>query len=493
MAISTNPVLPYERLKWAGGFSLGPVWPSEPNISAIRSLALKALPSKYFENKDPSLLQVQFFAQGGFNKIYEISHPVVGKKYLLRVTLPVDPFFKTESEVATIEFLRQSTTIPLTRVIAWNSSSKNILGYEWVLMEKVEGIPAGKVWRTMPWEAKVNLSRGLGECAVQLRRLPFDKIGSIFFEDVGRFKEIPKAGDVNAQRGDGGEGKHSFISLNDIGPDFAHFTLVAEPSPDDDYVIGRMVSVFFFEKNRLHSSGNRGPFRNSYEYMAERIKFQLNWIDTGLNIAHSEDPNDADSWCDKDFIEEAPDMRSTCNDALTFLPNLFPAQESNELPHILHHHDLNPGNILVDPATYAITGIIDWEMTCVLPRWEATAYPKLFHNIDPLDEIEPPIPVDYEDKEDYNIIKRDRWDARNLRRVFDETLTATTIGADPAHVIPHTEYESFEKKKSFDELVYELGDHWRRARFMLEDFRDEESSGEEDSDSGEEDMAVLRE
>lgn len=109
---------PEDRLKWTGGFDPGPIWPSEPDISAIRSLALKILPLGYLQDKDPSALQVQFFAQGGFNKIYEFSLPDLDKRYLLRVTLPVDPFFKTESEVATVEFLRQNTTIPITRVRA---------------------------------------------------------------------------------------------------------------------------------------------------------------------------------------------------------------------------------------------------------------------------------------------------------------------------------------------------------------------------------------
>lgn len=244
--------------------------------------------------------------------------------------------------------------------------------------------------------------------------------------------------------------------------------------------------MFFFSKNRLYVPGNRGPFRNTYEYMADKIKFQLNWIDTGLNIAHSEDPNDADSECDEDFIDEAPDMRSACNDALLFLPTIFSPRGDDEPPRLLHHHDVKPGNILVDPTNYTITGIIDWEMTCVLPNWEATEYPKLFQDIPPLDEIEPPIPVDYADKEDYNIIKRDRWDSRSLRRIFDETLDAATGSIGPGLGVTNAEeYELYEKEKSFHELVFALTDHRQFARNMLDDCQNE-SSEDSDSDSDEE-------
>lgn len=65
--------------------------------------------------------------------------------------------------------------------------------------------------------------------------------------------------------------------------------------------------------------------------------------------------------------------------------------------------------------THQIVGIIDWEMTCILPRWDAFQYPKLFINIEPLKEEKSPIPVDCNDEDDYNIILRDRWDALILR------------------------------------------------------------------------------
>lgn len=87
-------------------------------------------------------------------------------------------------------------------------------------------------------------------------------------------------------------------------------------------------------------------------------------------------------------------------------------------------------------------------------------YPKLFHDIPPLDEVEPLIPVDCQGKEDYNIIKRDSWDSRSIRRIFDETLDAATSSIEPVPVIPNAEeYGLYEKAKSFDELVFALADH----------------------------------
>ena len=64
--------------------------------------------------------------------------------------MPVDPFYKTESEVATLKYLGSNTEIPVATVIAWDSSLKNELGYEWILLEKLAGVELGQVWRKIP-------------------------------------------------------------------------------------------------------------------------------------------------------------------------------------------------------------------------------------------------------------------------------------------------------------------------------------------------------
>ena len=67
--------------------------------------------------------------------IYTVAIPGVGDnisshQYILRVTWPVEPFYKTASEVATLSYLREHTTIPVPGVIAHSSSAENELGCE---------------------------------------------------------------------------------------------------------------------------------------------------------------------------------------------------------------------------------------------------------------------------------------------------------------------------------------------------------------------------
>ncbi|KAK3375825.1 hypothetical protein B0T24DRAFT_509163, partial [Lasiosphaeria ovina] len=82
-------------------------------------------------------LEVDFLAQGTWNQVFLVVDKDRGDEFIFRVCLPVYPWFKTEAEVATIQFIRDNnTSIPAPRVLAFDSSAENELGYEWILMER---------------------------------------------------------------------------------------------------------------------------------------------------------------------------------------------------------------------------------------------------------------------------------------------------------------------------------------------------------------------
>ncbi|KAF2864361.1 hypothetical protein K470DRAFT_267219 [Piedraia hortae CBS 480.64] len=97
-----------------------PEWTVELDINTIKYEAEKAV--------GPENTQVSFYAQGGFNRLFEI---VAGNKtYLMRVSLPVDPYWKTSSEVATLSWVEKNTTMPVPHVVAYNSNRKTAIGFE---------------------------------------------------------------------------------------------------------------------------------------------------------------------------------------------------------------------------------------------------------------------------------------------------------------------------------------------------------------------------
>lgn len=98
-----------------------PTWTIEPDISKIELLARKHLKIELSSRCD-----VTFYAKGAFNKLYKVE--TRSGNALVRVSLPVDPTIKTNSEVATIPFVRQNTNTPVPRILAFDDTRDNELG-----------------------------------------------------------------------------------------------------------------------------------------------------------------------------------------------------------------------------------------------------------------------------------------------------------------------------------------------------------------------------
>jgi hypothetical protein len=121
---------------------------------------------------------------------------------LIVIMAPTAFFYRTETEVATMEYLRNNTSIPVPVVYAYCSSvdshifnkGDNILGngasilqdkeaylgLEWVLMEKMANRIYSDVADRLAPEGRTKLVRVVAKWVDQLARIEFDKIGSIY-------------------------------------------------------------------------------------------------------------------------------------------------------------------------------------------------------------------------------------------------------------------------------------------------------------------------
>jgi hypothetical protein len=132
---------------------------------------------------------------GGFNKVYTVSasgdndgdgdgEDVASQlPYIFRVTLPVEPFYKTASEVATISYVREHTHLPVPRIIAHSPIADNELGFEWMLMEKIPGVFFGKYMRWI-WRQRKERRGWWQRYFKKLQdRCTFDVIGNLYFRE----------------------------------------------------------------------------------------------------------------------------------------------------------------------------------------------------------------------------------------------------------------------------------------------------------------------
>lgn len=312
---------PQDGLEWdVAPFNLVPRWTREPSLEAIESIC-----RQHLDLSPEDTCTVSFYAQGAFNKLYLIS---TAEPCLMRVSLPVHPHLKTRGEVATLQWVRANTDIPVPKVMAFQDSNDNEIGFEWILMELMPGKPAYRRWRTMSMPQKVAFTVRVAEFQAQLFH----------------------CGDPNT----------TFRNIGTLEADYEKGT-VDNPKT---FAPGKLISYDFFVGDHLRYDVPRGPFRSSYDWLSA----ELNLIIMEQTAAIEKDEEEKDK-------EDAEEILRPARQLLALLPKLFPmAQDSPEMTAICHD-DLNLNNILVDDEG-KITAVVDWECVSALPIWMAVQMPK---------------------------------------------------------------------------------------------------------------------
>jgi len=121
-----------------------------------------------------------FLSRRAWNQGYDIvdNHE---HEFIFRVSLPVYPWYKTEADVATIVFVRENTTIPVPTVYAFDSSADNVLGYEWILMERLPSEAYGNIVDRLSLGDRVDVAERIADWVDQLSCLRFNSICSLYF------------------------------------------------------------------------------------------------------------------------------------------------------------------------------------------------------------------------------------------------------------------------------------------------------------------------
>ncbi|RIB15697.1 kinase-like domain-containing protein [Gigaspora rosea] len=189
--------------------------------------ALKKSASNVFQVQCTS---IQEFNEGGFHKVY-ILKMEDGKEYIGRLAISVYLQWKTESEVAVMEYIRLNTHIPVPKVYYWNSSVNNPVGKEYILMEYLPVIRLCDIWSNLSIKKKKLFLLKIIDIQLALKKLMFSKIGSIFFD-----------------------GKN------------------------DQFKIGQVIeSIFFTGERATLPTIKRGPFKTTKEYILAVIRNQMHY------------------------------------------------------------------------------------------------------------------------------------------------------------------------------------------------------------------------
>ncbi|OQE22019.1 hypothetical protein PENFLA_c013G08233 [Penicillium flavigenum] len=323
-----QPLEPQEQqfygLAWEGDFICSdPRWTVEPDIGAIKQTVQSLRPS--------STVEVTFLVQGGFNKIYNVS--IDDEPFIMRDSLPVD--YKVMSEVATMDWVRRITSLPIPRVIAHQPPRDNLIGFEWMLMTKLPGKPFGEIYQSLSFDVKARLVKKLAAGSACLFRNQLRGIGNIYgessvvenstsSEETSSTRQLID-NKISDPAKEPASDSNSAPTSTDSGAGLLNI-------PDKDSSewalphVGRIVFMQFFWDSHIHQDVPRGPFRSSEDWITSRFLFNENNCHSALN-KHSAGDLDSD---DEAEMEDATRTLQITNNLKSLLPLVFRA--ANDIP-----------------------------------------------------------------------------------------------------------------------------------------------------------------
>lgn len=149
----------------------GETQPLDLNYEALKHIASTCL-------SHGKCIDITTLRRGGFHEI-RVLHFEDGWSCIARFTRDFEMLCKTESELATIQYVRRHTSIPVPQIYLVDYNENHVVGAPFVLMERLDGRPLCKAWAELTLEHKKSVIGQLAHVLGQLAELQFDSIGSL--------------------------------------------------------------------------------------------------------------------------------------------------------------------------------------------------------------------------------------------------------------------------------------------------------------------------
>ncbi|KAB8276153.1 hypothetical protein BDV30DRAFT_224541 [Aspergillus minisclerotigenes] len=257
---------------------------------------------------------------------------------VMRVSLPVDPYYKAMSEVSTVGWISRTTTRPVPGVITYQFSRDNPIGFEWIITTNMPGRPLKELWRSLSFSAKTSLVGEFAAYSSCLFQNQFQGIGNLY---------------------------KTATMLNDSGVSGATW-----PGGTPPYPIKSPVSEKEHIPAGLADDVHRGPLTSSGDWITSRLSLREKDCQSTLDNLPSGDPDSDDEADAHDAIRTL----EIIGKLKALLPSILPPSVDNPEPSVLVHDDLSSRNILVH-NNGELAAILDWECVSALPLWNACDYP----------------------------------------------------------------------------------------------------------------------
>lgn len=168
--------------------------PLDLNYDALKHIVKYFLPGDHGACTD-----IEKLRRGAFHEV-RVLHFEDGWSCIARFTRDVEALQKTQSELATMEYVRKHTKIPVPEVFYINHNRNHVVGAAFVLMERMEGELLRNIYWKLSSEHKFSIIGQIANVVGQLSDLHFDKIGSLTAEGaIGPCLNLTRGMDVELE------------------------------------------------------------------------------------------------------------------------------------------------------------------------------------------------------------------------------------------------------------------------------------------------------
>ena len=283
-----------------------------------------------------------------------------------------------------MDFIRSRFGAPVPKVLAWNASSDNQVGCEYIIMEKSSGDVLETHLDHSPAASQQHIF-DVARLYDNLASVPFSQYGSIYYKE-------------------------------DLDPSLQARPLYADGVPTDScaerFRIGPSVERRFYRGGRAHMSIDRGPCgffflnpkklfiqmglgTNIHSYIKAAVDCEVKWLQSYTKTPSARKQLGAQHTAEQHI--------SLLKKWLLLAPAVIPSPEYC-VP-VLSHPDMHAGNIFVNrDDSMSLSGIIDWQGAVVRPLFETDVPTFLLSSFSqdlryeklPDDDLPPPLfPDDY--------------------------------------------------------------------------------------------------
>ncbi|KAL8901341.1 MAG: hypothetical protein Q9207_005255 [Kuettlingeria erythrocarpa] len=255
--------------------------------------------------------------------------------------------YSTASEAAVLQYVREYTTVPVPKILAWNDDALNPVGAEYIIMEKAPGVQLYKVWDEIQDYHRLRLIESLTKMEHQLAAIQFPAYGGLYL-------------------------RHSISNPSQYVP--------LDPSMDStrSYCIGPQCGPSWTDGTShqdIQKDIDAGPWLDLTQFTQGLALRSL--AQSCLPMAKNMAPS---------LHGTKDEYESVLNSARKVIPYMaeIPALQQTSAPS-LWHPDLHMGNIFVSEADHAqITCLIDWQSACVSPLFLQPRWPVFLTPLTPL-------------------------------------------------------------------------------------------------------------